>query len=89
MVKDILEGTINNILDKEKELYSKRMKICRNCKLYSYNSGIAAICNPYLYLNSETNEISKTKKEGFYRGCGCILSSKTRVKNGKCPTNKW
>lgn len=88
-IDQIAEGTINNILDNNKDLYSERMKICRSCKLYLADGIIGPICNPRLYLNPQTNEISRIPKLGFIRGCGCLLSSKTRVKKAKCGLNKW
>jgi hypothetical protein len=29
------------------------------------------------------------KKSGFVNGCGCILRSKTRVKDAHCPIARW
>lgn len=88
-INQIIKGTVNNILDKEKDLYQDRIKICKDCKLYLADGIIGPKCNHQLYLNPETNEISKFPKIGFYRGCGCILSSKTRTKESKCPAKKW
>ena len=88
-ITHILKGTINNILDKEQEMYEERMKICESCKLYVPGGIAGPKCNPYLYLNSKTDETSRIPKIGFNRGCGCILNSKTRVKEAHCPNKKW
>lgn len=86
---DVMSGMFNNILDKEKDLFSTRMKICKDCKLYKKDDLFGPICNSKLYINPKTNETTSTKKDGFFKGCGCMLKSKTRVKNAKCPINKW
>jgi hypothetical protein len=88
-INHIVKGTVNNILNKEVDLYNERIKICKECKLYLATGIVGPICNPNLYLNTKTNEISKTAKIGFKRGCGCLLASKTRVKETKCLLNKW
>ena len=43
------------------------------------------ICNSDLYIDPKSGETSTTKKQGFSNGCGCVLRSKTRVKNAHCP----
>lgn len=83
-VSQIIEGTVNNLLDKNTELYQERINICKKCPLL--NS--LGICNPLKYLNPQTGEVSNTKKEGFVKGCGCVMSSKTRVPNAKCVVGK-
>ena len=65
------------------------MVICRSCKLYNKDGLFGEECNPKIYLNPETDQISNTPKKGYFHGCGCILRSKTRVKNEKCPLFKW
>jgi len=47
------------------------------------------VCNSSLYLNTVTNEVSEVQRKGFIQGCGCVLSSKTRVKEAHCPAWKW
>jgi hypothetical protein len=88
-INQIIEGTINNLLGKKEDLFELRISICKKCKLYTDNGIMPSLCNPYLYLNPNTNETSKTPKPGFYKGCGCVLGSKTRVKEEKCPAKKW
>lgn len=88
-VGHIVKGTVNNILDKEKDLFTERMKICKKCKLFLADGLVGPRCNSSLYLNPETDEVSKIPKLGFKKGCGCILSSKTRVKETSCPLKKW
>ena len=87
-VKDVVNGTIKNILNKDDELYQQRISICRKCPLIKQDRIFGEICNPYVYMNS-AGEISKTPKSGFRHGCGCVLRSKTRVKESSCPLSKW
>jgi len=89
MVKDIISGTINNVLNRKVSLYWERIQICRQCKLITKNPIFGEICNDKLWLNPETDEISNYKKDGYRNGCSCILSSKTRVEEAKCPLGKW
>lgn len=88
-INDIASGFYNKLLDKNKSLQKERISICKTCKLYKLDDIFGEMCNKKLYLNPETNEVSKKHKKGFYNGCGCILDAKTRVENSKCPINKW
>lgn len=66
------------------DFIKKRERICAACLLQADD-----ICNSELYLNPETNKISYTKKDGYFRGCGCYLPSKRRNKSNHCPLKKW
>lgn len=80
-LKNIIQGTINNITNTNQTLSEERMDICRKCPLFNDKSGIA-ICNPFRTIkNIETNKM--------VHGCGCILESKTTVANESCPAGKW
>ena len=87
--KQIIEGFYNRIMNNENELLNERLKICKECKLYKEDNILGPVCNRDLYLNPKTNETSVFHKEGYTRGCGCILKSKLRVKDAKCIINKW
>lgn len=82
-------GTLYNLLNKEEELYQQRIEVCRHCKLYKIDKIFGEMCNPSLYLNPMTNELSPEPKPGFYHGCGCVLGSKCRVRDVECPLKKW
>lgn len=86
-VGQIVEGTVKNILDINTELSDERMKICKECPLYIPFMG--GQCNSKGWLNPNTNEVSTVAKEGYYKGCGCILKSKTKAKYAECPAGKW
>lgn len=88
----IVIGHINEFLKAEQKLYDKRKPICDSCKLKTKIDILGKqieLCNPNIYLNPTTDEISDTYKDGFYKGCGCRLEASTRVKDKVCPTGKW
>lgn len=64
----------------------ERMEICRKCPIYSSARGI---CNPKLYLNPETNDISIAPKPGYIRGCGCFIKFKMKNPHLHCVAGKW
>lgn len=86
-IGQIIKGHVNEVLNLNQDISEVRKKICLKCPLYK--DIIGGVCNPKLWLNPETNEVSNYAKKGFYRGCGCRLSAKTRLKEGHCPANKW
>lgn len=88
-INQIIEGTYNNITNKNEQMFVDRIKICRECPLIKRDSIFGEICNPSLYCNPKTNETSNKPRLGFYNGCGCVLRSKTRVQDAKCPLHKW
>lgn len=88
-VTDIIDGTIKNLLNQNGPLYKERITICRDCKLIKEDTIFGEVCNAALYVNPDTDEVSKTPKPGFLNGCGCILKSKCRVAEAKCPLNRW
>lgn len=88
-IPQVINGTIKNVLNQNDDLYQERIKVCKECKLIKTDKIFGEVCNPSLYINPETNEASKTPKLGFLNGCGCILRSKCRVVEAKCPLNRW
>ena len=64
----------------------KREKICRKCPIFN---PVNQTCNPKLYLNPDTDEISTSPKQGFVRGCGCLILKKLRIQSSKCIAGKW
>lgn len=88
-INQIIKGTYNNVLNKESILFEKRIKICKDCKLYKKDGVFGPECNSKLFLNPTTDDISYIPRKGYYKGCGCILRSKTRVIDTQCPLGKW
>lgn len=65
----------------------KLLNICKECPLYSIKFG--GQCNPKLYLNPKTEEVSTSPKTGFINGCGCMLIKKVQDPTQVCPAGKW
>ena len=88
-MKDILEGHLKELFNKEEDLSKQRVNICKSCPLYKIDSILGEICNSKLYLNLETNQTSTYPRNGYYNGCGCRIQAKSRLITAKCPLNKW
>lgn len=88
MIKNVINGHINEALGKEKELGQERMQICKKCPLY-LKGRFGPVCNKDLYIDPNTESVSLEPLEGYIRGCGCRLRAKTVDPRSKCPINKW
>lgn len=86
-IGQIVQGHVNELLGLNKDISQERMKICKICPLFLNSLG--GICNPKLYLNPKTEDVSTTYKDGYKKGCGCRLLAKTKLVNAHCPNDKW
>ena len=66
----------------------QRINICKQCPLYKKIIG-GAMCNNKLWLDPITNKTSTQQEDGYYRGCGCVLTSKWKSIYSHCPLAKW
>lgn len=83
-ITDIINGHVNEALGKNNDIKEERMSICKKCPLYK-ETPMGPICNPRLYINEmDKKSVSDRPKIGYKRGCGCRLTAKTRLPNGKC-----
>lgn len=74
----------------QSDFLKERLAICNVCPLCNKDRGENYwICTPYVWLNVETNEVSKKYKPGFKNGCGCAIHRKVKHKFNKCPLGKW
>ena len=64
----------------------ERKKICEECPIYSPSRGL---CNPKLWLNPDTGEVSTSAKAGYIKGCGCHILIKMRTLTNHCIAGKW
>jgi len=87
-IQQIVEGTYNNVTNRNEALYNERIKICRACPLLKKDKIFGEMCDPSLYINPKGKTSSK-ELPGYVRGCGCIMASKTRVDEAHCIVNKW
>jgi hypothetical protein len=62
------------------------MRICNSCPIYNPSK---SICNPNLWINPDTNEVSTFAKYGFIKGCGCMVKIKMRNLSNHCIAGKW
>ena len=68
-------------------LQESRTKICKECPIFSAKD--EGLCNRNLFLNPKTNDVSTSKKRGYFQGCGCKILKKVQLKSEKCPAGKW
>ena len=87
-IKNILKGHVNELLNRNEDLFNQRMEICNKCPLMSKEI-IGKVCSRKIYINIETNETSIVPTIGFVHGCGCRLDAKTRGIENECPIGKW
>lgn len=66
-------------------IIKKREQICNKCPLRTPKN----VCNPKLWLNPQTDEVSTSSKAGYIRGCGCVLTIKIGNPNTHCNAGKW
>lgn len=85
---NIIKGHINELLNKEFELYSERIKICDQCELES-NTRIGKICDHRKCISGSKVYNIKNKSSESICGCGCRLDAKLRLFDEKCILNKW
>ena len=64
----------------------ERERICRTCPIFKSSN---ETCNPNLWLNPDTNEVSLIPKAGFIRGCNCHVFIKMRNLSNHCIAGKW
>ena len=86
-IGQIIKGHVNEVLNLNQDISQVRKQICKKCPIFKDFMG--GICNPKLWLNPKTGEVSTYSQPGFIRGCGCRLNAKTTLKNGHCPAGKW
>ena len=85
-VGQIAEGHFKEITKQENELYESRIKICRECPLFSHNT-LEDVCDAKKCWDG--NKVVKYSGPDIICGCGCRLDAKARVRGAKCVLNKW
>ena len=64
----------------------QRKEICLKCPIYS---SFTQKCNPKLWINPDTDDVSTKPKAGYIRGCGCYILVKMKNLNAHCIAGKW
>ena len=85
-VGQIAEGHFKEITKQENELYESRIKICRECPLFSHST-LGDVCDAKKCWDG--NKVVKYPGPDIICGCGCRLDAKARVRGAKCVLNKW
>lgn len=67
-------------------MIAERTKLCEKCPICDLDKWV---CNGNLYLNPKTNDVSIEPKEGYIKGCGCLLKKKIPDSIKRCPVGKW
>lgn len=88
-IGDIVEGHYNEFLNKENELYEKRIAICKNCPLYTVKEGLGPVCDGKKCWNETEKAIESYPSSNNICGCNCRLNAKTRLASSKCVLNRW
>lgn len=87
--KHIAKGWVNDLLNKEEELYNTRIVICKACPLYSKGGALGPVCDSKKCINPNTGKLVYAPSTTDICGCSCFLNKKTRVKEAKCVLGKW
>lgn len=77
-----------NIYTRMEKFIEDRIEICKKCAIARMTE-FGLKCDSRKYLNPETNEGSFFKKDGWIKGCGCLIPVKIKNLNNHCPANKW
>lgn len=64
----------------------KRKQICESCPIYN---PVKQVCNPSLWLNPNTEDVSTRAKAGYIKGCGCHVLIKMKNLQSHCIAGKW
>lgn len=67
----------------------KRLAICKECLLYKNDPERGPICNPAKYMSPDGKEVSYFRKDGWVRGCSCLIGYKIIKQNAHCVAKKW
>lgn len=85
---NIIKGHINEILNKELDLYKYRFEFCKECPLYT-KSLIGNICDKNKCIDKDKQYTQENKTDKSICGCGCRLEAKLRLKDEQCILKKW
>ena len=66
----------------------KRLEICKKCALCK-STEFGLKCDDRKWLDKVNNIASFFKKEGWIRGCGCLLSYRAAKPSSHCVAGKW
>lgn len=88
MIKNIILGHVDEVLNRNEALSKQRLAICAKCPLLN-DSVFGKICDSKKYFNPDTKKSSYLPFTGAIHGCGCRLDAKTRRPDEHCPAKLW
>lgn len=65
----------------------RRLAICEKCGLYKIGT-FGPVCNSSKYINKE-GKVSFFPKEGYFKGCSCLLEKKVENADNHCVAGFW
>ena len=69
-------------------MLEKRLEICKQCPLWKETIN-GPVCNPNKWINPKDGKSSYFPKDGYVKGCGCLLERRVLNSDAKCVANKW
>lgn len=69
-------------------MLEERLNICKQCPLWKETIN-GPICNPNKWINPQNGKFSYFPKDGYIKGCGCLLERRVLNSDAKCVANKW
>lgn len=66
----------------------ERINICRNCPIIRQTE-FGLKCDDRKWISPDGKQGSFFKKDGWKRGCGCLIAQKSRNSNNHCIINLW
>ena len=67
---------------------TKRLEICKNCPI-SRMTEFGLKCDDRKWISPDGKQGSFFKKDGWKRGCGCLISQKSKNPNKHCIIGLW
>jgi len=64
-------------------MLEERLKICQECPLWKETIN-GPICNPYKWINPKDGKSSYFPKDGYVKGCACLIKQKAANKDSHC-----
>ena len=68
-------------------MLEERLKICQECPLWKETIN-GPICNPYKWINPKDGKSSYFPKDGYVKGCACLIMLKYKNPQNHCIIGK-
>ena len=71
------------------EFVNERLEICKKCPIALNDKTVGLKCDSRKWVSPDGKESSIFFKEGWTKGCGCIIRFKIAQINNHCPAKFW